>query len=331
MRDIRQAPFVWQSVNAMRLIRKSFEKRERTVAVAVYQALTESANLQRNEKFRATRTFLAELAGVSVRTFDGYAKKFEELGLIRITKTRNGNVNNPNAWELLDLNFVDAERKISGGVVHPAAPGVVHPAAPGGGAANDTQREQPETLEEGINVSVVKKSIENKKKKKEEDVGEKLSDINSLFNYWVEKTKPRNKTLSPSRKRLIEKGLAERSLAECKSAVDGMIVQQRRRGGNLELSRIFQSRPGGSPLGEHMDFFIQLGKNAGIAGTSFPSADPAVIARRKQEVQRGHRLTDAVSVRKAEKAEAWLKEYGIEVIRADDGFPTFRKTSDPSV
>lgn len=322
MRDIRQAPFSWQSVNAMRSIRATFHKRERTIAVAIYQAFTEAANLQRGGKFKATRTLLAELAGVSVRTLDLYAQRFEELGLIKITKSKSGKLNLPNDWELLDLNFVDASQ---GGVVSSAAPGVVHPAAPGGGAAHDTLREQPETLGEGIEVSAVKKSIENK-----EDVGKKISDLDSLFNHWMENTKPRNKTLSPSRKRLLEKALAERSLEECVWAVDGLIAWQKQRGGGLELSRIFQTRPGGSPLGEQIDFFISVGKNAGIAGSGFPSADPAVIARRKQEVQRGHRLTDTVSVRKAEKAEAWLREYGIEVIRREDGFPTFRKSSDSS-
>lgn len=304
MRDIRQAPFTWQSVNAMRLIRKEFQKRERVAAIAIYQAFTEAANLQRGAKFKATRSALSELAGVSVRTLDLYAQRFVTLGLLRVKRIREGRINSPNEWEL--LNLVDEL------------------AAPGGGATGCTLREQPETLEQGSFASAVT-NVKNKK-----DVGKKTSDIDSLFSHWVKTTNPPNKTLSPSRKRLIQRALAERDLQECKWCIDGMVIWQKEHGGGLELSRIFQTRPGGSPLGEQMDFFIGIGKNAGIAGSTFPSADPAVIARRKQEVQRGHRLTDRVSVRKAEKAEAWLSEHGIEVIRADDGFPTFRKKSSSS-
>lgn len=304
MRDIRQAPFTWQSVNATSLLRAMYSGKKRTTAIAIYQAMTEVANSVRSGKFKAARAELADYAGVTSRTLDDYAAEFQDAGLIAVTKTRNGRLNDPNTWELLE------------------PPMGVKPVHPDGGEANSTLNQQ-----QALVVDTEAVAVPEVKKKVVED-GSSTSSVDSVFNFWVERTNPRNKTLSPSRKRTIERALNERSVDECKEAILGLIAWQHSRGGGLELSRVFQSRPGGSPLGEQIDWFIEQGKKAAITGSGIPSVDPAVIARRKQDVQRGHRQKgDPVSVRKAEEAEAWLRQIGIEVVRGDDGFPTFRSMS----
>lgn len=95
-----------------------------------------------------------------------------------------------------------------------------------------------------------------------------------------------------------------------------------------KLSQIIKGRRGQETTTERIQWWLDRAESAGVAASSVPSADPAVIARRKQEVQRGHRLKgDRIAMRKAEQAEAWLLEHGIETIRDanDDGYPTFRE------
>ena len=93
-----------------------------------------------------------------------------------------------------------------------------------------------------------------------------------------------------------------------------------------KLTQIIKGRQGKETTRERIDFWLERAETSGVAGSGVPSADPAVIARRKQDVQRGHRLSgDPKAVEKAEEAEAWLKKYGIETIRErEDGYPTFR-------
>lgn len=90
-----------------------------------------------------------------------------------------------------------------------------------------------------------------------------------------------------------------------------------------KLTQIIRGRQGKDTTRERIDFWLERETTA-VAGSGVTSADPAVIARRKQDVQRGHRLKgDAIAVRKATEAEAWLREHGITVTRGDDGYPTF--------
>jgi hypothetical protein len=101
--DGRMPPFMWQSVGAMRVLRAEYVKaNERKAAVAIYQSMTEAANDARAREFEAPRRRIAELAGCSVDTVDRYVKRFVELGLLEIRAQRQGSVNLPNVWILLE-------------------------------------------------------------------------------------------------------------------------------------------------------------------------------------------------------------------------------------
>lgn len=102
MRDLRSAPFCWQSCLALAAIRRRWRGQERTTALAVYQALTEIANEARSDRFELTREAVAARAGASPRSLDKYASGLEDLGLLRRTRRRGDRANLPNEWELLD-------------------------------------------------------------------------------------------------------------------------------------------------------------------------------------------------------------------------------------
>lgn len=101
MKDGRLAPFCYQTVEAVRLIQASFEGRELTVALGVYQAMTFTANEQRKrESFEAPRGEIAAMSGASKVTVDRYCRAFVELGLLAVE--RGGGRGVANTWTLLE-------------------------------------------------------------------------------------------------------------------------------------------------------------------------------------------------------------------------------------
>lgn len=103
MRDQRLAPFCYQTLAATAAIRERFDGKERTTALALYQAMTELANEARAREFEVSRAELAEAAGVSVPTVDRYGKAFVEIGLLVIEKRSDGRGGNlPNVWFLVE-------------------------------------------------------------------------------------------------------------------------------------------------------------------------------------------------------------------------------------
>jgi hypothetical protein len=101
--DGRLPPFCWQSLAAHAAIRSRFEGEERATAIAIYTTLTYVANEQRRrEGIEASRTDIATLAGRSVRTVDRYAEIFEDLGIVRVARRRDGGLNLPNLWTLIE-------------------------------------------------------------------------------------------------------------------------------------------------------------------------------------------------------------------------------------
>jgi hypothetical protein len=91
------------------------------------------------------------------------------------------------------------------------------------------------------------------------------------------------------------------------------------------LSKILKPRPRREETQRsRIDWWLDRANAAGVAG--FPSADDAIVGQRQVEVQRGHQSGDPEMVRKAQEAEAWLGEHGIETVRREDGYPTFRRT-----
>lgn len=135
MRDVRQAPFCWQSVTATGKLRERFAGKERAIAIAIYQSMTEIANERRTDVFQAFRTELASRAGVTVRTLDRYAHAFIEEGLLAKHPVQKGAQNDANGWELLE------------------------PGQGGGGAAKDTTPVQPNTPPRAANDTLVQEGV----------------------------------------------------------------------------------------------------------------------------------------------------------------------------
>lgn len=171
--------------------------------------------------------------------------------------------------------------------------------------------------------------------------------IETVWRHYTAKPEIRERPLPPGERKLIRDSLRERNADDPKAAavdlclaIDGCFssdyhmkrrqFSDRKGGVYNRLSQIIKGRRGQETTNERIDFFIDRAETSGIAESSVPSADPAVIARRKQEVQRGHRLKgDRVAMRKAEEAEAWLLRHGIEVVRDAhaDGYPAFREAT----
>lgn len=89
--------------------------------------------------------------------------------------------------------------------------------------------------------------------------------VQDVFDFWVQEFDPPRKNLSDSRRKLIQKGLREAEQAPgdpgaadvCKTALAGLKVWRKQRPGDESLGAIFQTRPGGSSLGDQMDFFVK--------------------------------------------------------------------------
>lgn len=125
MRDGRLPPFCYQTVAATRALRQRFTGKERTAALAVYQAMTELANIRGGARarggFEASRAEVAHFAGVGKRTVDRYAAIFEQIGLLEIERQsdRYGQCH-PNMWCLLEPGGGGAANNTGGGAA--AAP-----------------------------------------------------------------------------------------------------------------------------------------------------------------------------------------------------------------
>lgn len=139
-------------------------------------------------------------------------------------------------------------------------------------------------------------------------------------------TDPRSRELTPSRRRMIERGLGEATIEECCRAVEGRVawIAANKPGQRFELSSVFQTRPGGSPLREQIDFYIEQAPSATPpAPSGFPSASSARIERAKDEVRMATEMDGSHTAQvRGERATEWLKEHGVGV-RYEDDRPVF--------
>ena len=137
--DGRRAPFCYQTIGALVLLRATFEGERRATALAIYCAMTEVANELRHnggrEGFEAPRKRIAEYAGVGVRTLDKYAAEFAKAGLLKIKRRSVNGLNLPNLWVL-------CEPKTATGTQGAGSAGVAQPEA----LAQPNAVAQPETL-----------------------------------------------------------------------------------------------------------------------------------------------------------------------------------------
>lgn len=96
-------PFVWQGRPAMDLVRHCFDGRERTYAIAIYQALSTLANDERGMEFEASRAQIADLSGVTDRTIDRYTDTFQRVGLLEVERQAGpGGEKIPHRYLILD-------------------------------------------------------------------------------------------------------------------------------------------------------------------------------------------------------------------------------------
>jgi len=90
-RDIKETyGFSWQENEAVFLIVQHYANHRRTVAMALYLALTSVASQQRTPgQATATCSYIGERAGLSEQTARRYLHEFAEIGLVAITTGRN--------------------------------------------------------------------------------------------------------------------------------------------------------------------------------------------------------------------------------------------------
>lgn len=312
VRDIRQAPFVWQSVTALARIRAAFEGRERATAIAVYVGMTEVANEHRSQKFQAFRARIAERAGTGARTVDRYAEAFVQMELLRKVETRKpGGQQGPNVWELLEPQPE----------VQSAADSTPQ------SAADDTQQSAADS------TPIQQPTLEGMPKSPPRDEGNQQvprSDrAQVVWDYFREKISPKAaEEVSPSNRRVIDKAAAEYpEPADGRDplliAIDGFLVWRQKKAGDMRLSSIFQSHPGGRPLYDHIGFWIECAQDRPVTAR-IPSEDRAIVMERIREVQRGHGSANPETVQVAKDAEQWLRNKGITPVpREKDGYPTF--------
>lgn len=124
--DDRRPPFCFQTHDALDAIRERYAGAKRTTALAIYLALTETANryggAAARENFRASRKEIGDRAGVSVDTLDRYVAEFVEVGILIVLRERVGAANLPNRWSLVTLERTGAPPSRTGAATDGVAP-----------------------------------------------------------------------------------------------------------------------------------------------------------------------------------------------------------------
>lgn len=157
--------------------------------------------------------------------------------------------------------------------------------------------------------------------------------IDRVWAAYVEAMNPRKKVAGDGERLIIRKALKEGTVEELilciKACAASDYHMKRGRHSNREggkynaLGKILTPRPRlGETQRSRIDWWLDRANSAGAPG--IPSADSAIVNQRQIEVQRGYNSDDPEMVEKAEKAQAWLAEHGIETVRREDGYPVFR-------
>lgn len=121
-------------------------------------------------------------------------------------------------------------------------------------------------------------------------VAELRIEVETIWLHYVQLFNPPRKELTDSRRRLIERALKECAPMEdrvdyLKSAVTGLHVWRSQKQGDNSLSAVFQTRPGGSTLGDQLQFFVDQATSGGTsASPKVPSVLSGTISARKREV-----------------------------------------------
>ena len=167
--------------------------------------------------------------------------------------------------------------------------------------------------------------------------GESVSaEIDAVLAHYVDVMVPRDSTFGEEERREVRASLKVRTVSQCKEAIDGNRASGYHQGENdrekkyNRISHIFRGKKGRRTRAENIDMFREIAAKAkATTGTIRSDVDPAIVATKKEEVRRGHRLPgEAEAVRRTADAERWLREHGVETRRRSDGYPIWPDAED---
>jgi hypothetical protein len=136
--------------------------------------------------------------------------------------------------------------------------------------------------------------------------------VADLHQHFVSTCSPTQTGLTPSRERLYRKALAEHSIEVCQQALDGLVAYVARKGGKHDLSRVFNTRPGGSPLGEQIEWWASQATDTPGRSAFIPSETAAEIQAAKRDVQMAAAYpTNGTYAQKGHEAMEQLRKHGV--------------------
>lgn len=309
VRDGRTLAFVPVTVAALEAIRavtpKGGPSAPRPHVLAVYMALLEIANENRNEARTAmSQRRLVEMTGASRGSVQRALLDLRDAGLLDVKERHHDGARLENEYQI-----VEPPEGVS-----LTAPPHTECATPAHPVSSNIRRS---TTEEN---SIGGKAAEQQQ-------------IQEVFDHWVERTKPKRTTLTPSSARVISKALKEWDVAVLKQAIDGMIVWQSQRGGDLTLGRCLATGPKSPrPLGEMIEWWASLVPSPEAVNAPEGHKPPIpvgvssvvepMLRSSLEELRRWHRKPDSVIDREAAvEAKNLLASRGYLVGRNPDGSP----------
>jgi len=186
-----------------------------------------------------------------------------------------------------------------------------------GGESPQTSLLQSQALAQG-------RGIQRGDEKKPQDA------VSDVLSFYVATFGPRK--WGEEDKREVRAALEIASVLEIQEAIQGNKLSAYHQGENPKgkkyntLGHIIRGKQGKRTRRENIDMFREILEKArassGGIKAAASGADPAIIKTRKEEVRRSHRLAhDQEAQERGSRAEAWLREQGIETKRKPDGYP----------
>lgn len=159
--------------------------------------------------------------------------------------------------------------------------------------------------------------------------------VDEVLAEYVDVMQPRTTDFGEEDRREVRACLKLKTVEELKEAIRGNKASAFHQGENDRekkyntISHIFKGKRGGKSRRENLDYFIDIFRKAmATTGTVKSGVDPAIVAAKKEEVRRAHRLQgDQEAMRRGEEAQKWLAEQGIETRRRSDGYPIWPDTT----
>jgi hypothetical protein len=144
--------------------------------------------------------------------------------------------------------------------------------------------------------------------------------VQEVWDHHVALFDPKRPDLTDSRKRVIRAAFKEvmagrdeptrDDIDYLKRASDGLQVWRRNKPGDTAISAIFASYPGGKPLGDHIQFFVDQAESGGTSvSPKLPSVLSGTITGKKREVLEMLAYTNSpFHQERGQEALDWLKE-----------------------